>query len=71
MVLEQGQERERWSARAQWARDNGIPEELAQAYASLLDSYSLLDVAELAADAYFRAEKETLELSAALEAAKL
>jgi len=49
-VLLQGQERERWSARAQWARDNGIPEELAQAYASLLDSYSLLDVAELAGE---------------------
>ncbi len=31
----------------------------------------LLDVCELAGGAYFRAEKETLELSAALEAAKL
>lgn len=31
----------------------------------------LLDVCELAGDAYHRAELETLELSAALEAAKL
>ena len=34
--------------RVDWARKRGVPQELAQAYASLLDSYSLLDVVELA-----------------------
>ncbi|WP_151524299.1 NAD-glutamate dehydrogenase [Serinicoccus kebangsaanensis] len=48
--LLQGDERERWAQRAQWARDQGIPEDLAELYASLLDSYSLLDVAELAGE---------------------
>ena len=48
--LLQGHERERWAQRAEWARTNGIPEDLAQLYASLLDSYSLLDVAELAGE---------------------
>ncbi|ANS78397.1 NAD-specific glutamate dehydrogenase, large form [Serinicoccus hydrothermalis] len=46
--LLQGHERERWQERAEWARSNGIPEELADVFASLLDSYSLLDVVELA-----------------------
>ncbi|WP_130012101.1 NAD-glutamate dehydrogenase [Serinicoccus sediminis] len=48
--LLQGHEHERWAQRAEWARSNGIPEDLAQTFASLLDSYSLLDVAELAGE---------------------
>ena len=46
--LLQGDERERWAARTQWAVDHGVPEELAATYGSLLDSFSLLDVVELA-----------------------
>ena len=48
--LLQGSERERWQERAEWARANDIPDELAALFASLLDSYSLLDVVELAQD---------------------
>ncbi|GAA5161103.1 NAD-glutamate dehydrogenase [Ornithinimicrobium tianjinense] len=48
--LLQGAERARWQARAQWAQDRGVPRDLAEGYASLLDSFSLLDVVELAAD---------------------
>jgi glutamate dehydrogenase len=43
-----GSERERWEKQAQRARDHDIPEHLAVWYASLLDSFSLLDVVELA-----------------------
>ncbi len=43
-----GSERERWLAQAERARGNGIPEDLATWYASLLDSFSLLDIVELA-----------------------
>ncbi|WP_281964634.1 NAD-glutamate dehydrogenase [Serinicoccus marinus] len=48
--LLQGSERERWQERAEWARANDIPDDLAAVFASLLDSYSLLDVVELAQD---------------------
>ncbi|MFK5585025.1 NAD-glutamate dehydrogenase [Serinicoccus sp. LYQ131] len=48
--LLQGQERERWAERARWAREQGIPEDVAEVYASLLDSYSLLDIVELAGE---------------------
>jgi glutamate dehydrogenase len=43
-----GTERERWQGQAGRARRDGIPAELADRYASLLDSFSLLDVIELA-----------------------
>ena len=46
--LLQGDERERWAARRSWAQEQGVPEQLADTYASLLDSYSLLDAVELA-----------------------
>ncbi len=48
--LLQGTELERWQERVDWAMGQGVPQELAQAYASLLDSYSLLDVTELSMD---------------------
>jgi glutamate dehydrogenase len=48
--LLQGSERDRWQERVDWATGRGVPQELAQAYASLLDSFSLLDVTELAMD---------------------
>lgn len=41
-------ERDRFEEQAQEARDGGVPEELAQTYAGLLDSYSVLDIVELA-----------------------
>jgi glutamate dehydrogenase len=44
----QGGERERWSTAVEWARGEGVPEDLARDYASLLDSFSLLDVVETA-----------------------
>src|SRR5690606_29522290 len=43
-----GTERERWHAQTERARRDGIPGDLADRYASLLDSFSLLDVVELA-----------------------
>ncbi|QFG68030.1 NAD-glutamate dehydrogenase [Ornithinimicrobium pratense] len=46
--LLQGNERQRWAARKDWATGQGVPEGLAATYASLLDSFSLLDVVELA-----------------------
>ncbi|MFK5633013.1 MULTISPECIES: NAD-glutamate dehydrogenase [unclassified Ornithinimicrobium] len=46
--LLQGDERERWGDQVAWATGRGVPEELARTYASLLDSFSLLDVTELA-----------------------
>ena len=41
-------ERDRFEQQAQEARDGGVPEELALTYAGLLDSYSVLDIVELA-----------------------
>ena len=58
-TLLQGEERERWAERVAWATERGIPDELAQAYASLLDSYSLLDVVELAREL----EREVTEVA--------
>ncbi|MDO5663483.1 MAG: NAD-glutamate dehydrogenase, partial [Brachybacterium sp.] len=49
-TLLQGKERERWTGRVDWATEQGVPRELAETYASLLDSYSLLDVVEVADD---------------------
>ena len=46
--LLQGGERERWTTAVDWAREQGVPEDLARDYASLLDSFSLLDVVETA-----------------------
>ena len=46
--LLQGSERERWKNRVDWAIERGVPEKLADRYASLLDSFSLLDVVETA-----------------------
>ncbi|MFX0539223.1 NAD-glutamate dehydrogenase [Ornithinimicrobium sp. Y1847] len=48
--LLQGTEHERYAERARWAMDNGVPEDLADRYASLLDSFSLLDVVEVATE---------------------
>lgn len=48
--LLQGTERDRMEQQAQWAVDRGVPEELARAYATCLDTFSLLDVTELAMD---------------------
>ena len=48
--LLQGAERERWEERRSWALERGVPEELAARWASLLDSFSLLDVVELATE---------------------
>jgi glutamate dehydrogenase len=45
--LLQGTERQRWRDRADWAQGRGVPAELAERYAALLDSFSLLDVVEL------------------------
>ncbi|SOC52455.1 NAD-glutamate dehydrogenase [Ornithinimicrobium cerasi] len=44
----QGSERERWQERVDWAEEQGVPAPLARRYAALLDSFSLLDVVELA-----------------------
>ncbi|AXH95812.1 NAD-glutamate dehydrogenase [Ornithinimicrobium avium] len=46
--LLQGSERERMEQQVEWATANGVPEELARAYATCLDSFSLLDITELA-----------------------
>ena len=44
----QAAERERFEAQAEEARSSGVPEELALWYAGLLDSFSVLDIVELA-----------------------
>ncbi|WP_114905417.1 NAD-glutamate dehydrogenase [Ornithinimicrobium murale] len=44
----QAAERERFEHQAQEARDGGVPEELALWYAGLLDSFSVLDIVEVA-----------------------
>ena len=46
--LLQGEEHERWVEKTRWAVEQGVPEDLAGRWAALLDSYSLLDVVELA-----------------------
>src|SRR5690606_17102752 len=43
-----GAEAERFTSQAAQARDGGVPEELALTYAGLLDSFSVLDIVELA-----------------------
>uniref|UniRef100_UPI003F85969C NAD-glutamate dehydrogenase domain-containing protein n=1 Tax=Actinosynnema sp. TaxID=1872144 RepID=UPI003F85969C len=45
--LLQGSELERFEANAAWARERGVPDDLADAYASALDRFSLLDITEL------------------------
>ncbi|GAA1151407.1 NAD-glutamate dehydrogenase [Ornithinicoccus hortensis] len=49
-TLLQGVERDRWTAQRDEAVGAGVPEELANRYASLLDSFSLLDIVETAED---------------------
>ncbi|USQ78701.1 NAD-glutamate dehydrogenase [Ornithinimicrobium faecis] len=44
----QAAERERFEQQAEEARSNGVPEDLALWYAGLLDSFSVLDIVELA-----------------------
>ncbi|MGO0575152.1 NAD-glutamate dehydrogenase [Ornithinimicrobium panacihumi] len=44
----QGEEHQRWEEKTRWAVEQGVPQELAGRWAALLDSYSLLDVVELA-----------------------
>ncbi|MCK0111381.1 NAD-glutamate dehydrogenase [Ornithinimicrobium sp. F0845] len=44
----QAEERERFEQQAQEARSGGVPEDLAITYAGLLDSFSVLDIVELA-----------------------
>jgi glutamate dehydrogenase len=46
--LLQGSELERFEANAKRARSRGVPDQLADAYASALDRFSLLDITELA-----------------------
>ena len=46
--LLQGGERARHDERVTWALERGVPEDVARTYAGLLDSFSLLDVVELA-----------------------
>ncbi|RIK16781.1 MAG: NAD-glutamate dehydrogenase [Acidobacteria bacterium] len=48
--LLQGSEHERMARQADWATSRGVPEDLARVYATCLDSFSLLDITELAMD---------------------
>ncbi|USQ75268.1 NAD-glutamate dehydrogenase [Ornithinimicrobium cryptoxanthini] len=56
-----GAEVERFQSQAAQARDGGVPEELALTYAGLLDSFSVLDIVELAEE-----EDRSVEETAAL-----
>ncbi|GAA1181450.1 NAD-glutamate dehydrogenase [Ornithinimicrobium humiphilum] len=46
--LLQGSELERFERNSEWARSRGVPDDVADAYASALDRFSLLDITELA-----------------------